>query len=256
MKKHIRLLIENLFDDIYDINQKDDLSIEIANEHLRFYNFHPKNFNELKSLLKKLLNERGNDADLNDIDVSNITTFYDQNTDKGLFEDLDPHDIEISYWDVSNVENMNNMFYGCKNFTGQGLENWNVNNVENMSMMFFGCKNFNANLSNWKVDKVKDMYSMFSLCKEFIGEGLENWNIIKVNDMRWMFSECEKFDCDLSNWKVNNVENMYGMFYECKNFTGQGLEKWNVNNVENMTSMFNGCISLKKYPSWYVYRCV
>ena len=36
------------------------------------YNYHPKEKDELKSLLKQLLKERGNDVDLNDIDVSKI----------------------------------------------------------------------------------------------------------------------------------------------------------------------------------------
>ena len=58
MKKQIRLLIENLFDDIYDIDQGTDLSVEIADEHLK-YNYFPKDYNELRNLLTKLLKERG-----------------------------------------------------------------------------------------------------------------------------------------------------------------------------------------------------
>ena len=37
------------------------------------YNYHPKDKYELITLLKELLEKRGKDADLNDINVSNIT---------------------------------------------------------------------------------------------------------------------------------------------------------------------------------------
>ena len=37
------------------------------------YNYHPKTGDELEELIKKLIKERGNNADLNDIDTSEIT---------------------------------------------------------------------------------------------------------------------------------------------------------------------------------------
>ena len=72
------------------------------------YNYHPKDKYELHSLIKELLEERGNDADLNDIDVSDITDMSE------LFINLNPHNIDISKWNVSNVKNMSDMFYKCK----------------------------------------------------------------------------------------------------------------------------------------------
>ena len=43
------------------------------NKSTNLYHYHPKDKDELRSLIQELLKERGNDADLNDIDVSNIT---------------------------------------------------------------------------------------------------------------------------------------------------------------------------------------
>ena len=60
------------------------------------YSYFPTSFNELRNLIGKLLKEIDKNADLNDIDISNITTFYDKDNDKSLFEDLDPHNINIS----------------------------------------------------------------------------------------------------------------------------------------------------------------
>ena len=69
------------------------------------YNYHPKTKDELKQLVYKLIKERGNDADLNDIDTSEITNM------NSLFYDS-KFDGDISNWNVSNVKDMRSMFYG------------------------------------------------------------------------------------------------------------------------------------------------
>ena len=69
----------------------------------RHYNYHPKTYDELKELVYRLINERGNDADLNDIDTSEITDMTK------LFHEC-KFNGDISEWDVSNVEDMSMMF--------------------------------------------------------------------------------------------------------------------------------------------------
>ena len=152
--------------------------------------YHPKDLKELKSLLKFLLERRGQDADLNDIDVSQITTFYDENNDEGLFEYLDPRNIKIDKWDVSNVEDMSYTFCCCTDFTGKGLENWKPIKCKDMSCMFDKCKKFNCNLSKWDVSNVNKMTHMFDRCTNFTGDGLENWKPIKCKKMNNMFDDC------------------------------------------------------------------
>ena len=190
-----------------------------------YYTCQPKDKFELRDILKERLAKDKN-ANLNDIDVSQITDmgWKGFRANKGLFEDLDPHDIDISEWNVSKCTNMNSMFCSCENFNCD-LSNWDVSNVTNMGIMFDGCENFT-------------------------GKGLENWNVKNVVDMRVMFSGCTNFNCDLSNWDVSNVTNMEFMFYYCDNFNCD-LSKWNVSKVTNMDFMFFHCPSLKKFPSWY-----
>ena len=93
----------------------------------RQYNYHPKTRDELKQLVYKLIKERGNEADLNDIDTSEITDMH-YLFFKSKFNG------DISNWDVSNVKDMHMMFYNSK-FTGN-ISEWDVSNVEDMSMMF------------------------------------------------------------------------------------------------------------------------
>ena len=118
----------------------------------------PKNKKELISNIKELIGKGV--TDLNCIDTSKITDMsylFDRELSK-------IKNINISKWDVSNVENMHSMFIYCENFEGKGLENWNVNNVTDMYRMFFNCKNFNCNLSKWNVSNVDNMLYLFDKC--------------------------------------------------------------------------------------------
>ena len=120
----------------------------------RHYNYHPKDKDELEELIDKLINERGNDADLNDIDTSEITDMYK------LFYNSEFNG-DISNWDVSNVESMRYMFTYSK-FTGENgdISNWDVSNVEDMNDMFYGSY-FNGDITNWDVSNVEYMNYMF-----------------------------------------------------------------------------------------------
>jgi len=124
---------------------------------VKMYNYHPKDKNELSSLIKELLKERGKNADLNDIDTSKITDM------SHLFEKLNPHKIDISEWNVSNVRDMRFMFYYCKNFNSD-LSEWDISKVKNMTFMFDGCKKFDFDLSKWNVNNSVEKEYMFDNC--------------------------------------------------------------------------------------------
>ena len=99
----------------------------VINKNIKIdkYNYHPKTRDELKNLVNKLIKERGNDADLNDIDTLEITDMAD------LFE-YSNFNGDISKWDVSNVTNMDGMFSISK-FNGD-ISEWDVSNVTDMSI--------------------------------------------------------------------------------------------------------------------------
>ena len=98
---------------------------------------------------------------------------------------------DISGWDVSNVTNMETMFYEAP-FNGD-LSKWNVSNVTNMSRMFWNAKSFNGDLSKWNVSNVRDMRGMFEGAKSFNGD-LSKWNVSNVTDMGSMFRYATNFD--------------------------------------------------------------
>ena len=118
------------------------------------YNYFPKTKKELKELIKKLIKERGNNANLNDIDTFAIT-------DMSYLFECSKFYGDISEWDVSNVEDMKCMFSHSK-FNGD-ISKWDVHNVEDMKCMFVLSK-FNGNIDNWDVSNVKYMEKMFNNC--------------------------------------------------------------------------------------------
>ena len=118
------------------------------------YNYHPKTKDELKDIIKQKIESEGNECDLNDIYMGNITNM------SSLFEDSDFNG-DISKWDVSNIESMNGMFAGSK-FNGD-ISKWDVSNVKYMSSMFEYSK-FNGDISKWDVSNVIFMTGMFDNC--------------------------------------------------------------------------------------------
>ena len=122
------------------------------------YKYFPKTKKELKSIIDKRIKEEGNEADLNDIDVSKITDM------SYLFSGYRKFNGDIIKWDVSNVTDMHGMFEECELFN-QDISNWDVSNVNDMSYMFYYCAKFNSNISNWDVSNVNKMKDIFYRCR-------------------------------------------------------------------------------------------
>ena len=123
------------------------------------YKYFPQTKNELKDIILQRIETKGNEVDLNDIDVSNITDM------SRLFLSTNFNDFngDISKWNVSNVTDMSDMFSWCKSFN-KDISQWDVSNVTDMYSMFYGCKAFNQDISSWDVSKVKDHHFIFSNC--------------------------------------------------------------------------------------------
>ena len=120
------------------------------------YKYFPETKEELEQIIYKRIEKEGNEVDLNDIDVSNIT-------DMSYLFEYTNFNGNISAWDVSNVTNMRSMFYECKKFNSD-ISSWDVSNVKWMQSMFYNCAKFNKDISNWDVSNVKGMVGIFTNC--------------------------------------------------------------------------------------------
>ena len=169
----------------------------IINKDYRDASISPKSFDELRKIIEDRYDKLGpgtkhDPIDFNDIDVSNIDSFYNRNIDKGIFSRTDFKYIDISYWDVSNVTDMSYMFFACEELKSVG------------------------DLSNWDVSNVMSTHSVFSYCIKLKSFGdISGWDVSNVNDMSNMFNNCKKFNQDISNWNVSNVRYKNFMFNYC-----------------------------------------
>lgn len=165
--------------------------------------YHPKDKNELQNIIIEILENDGRNANLNNIDTSQIMDMTRVFSDINRDTPLRICNIDISYWDVSNVKLMDYMFSGCKEFNCD-LSHWNVSQVTNMFDMFRDCNKFNCDLSKWDVSSCKNMAELFCGCYAFNSD-LSKWNTKKVWNMYRMFDYCESMK-ELPQWYINWVD--------------------------------------------------
>ena len=134
-----------------------------------------------KEELEQIIESRSNNANLNDLDVSNVT-------------------------------NMSYLFFGSK-FNGD-ISKWNVSNVTNMERMFENSF-FRGDISKWDVSNVTSMFGMFY--NSSFNQDISHWDVSKVQDMSFMFYKSKISEKNLNNiimrWKVNANVN-FSHFYK------------------------------------------
>jgi surface protein len=193
------------------------------------YTLFPTTFSELDDMIHNEIQKNGNNCSLNHIDVSKITSlsylFYTT--------DLVKFNGDISQWDVSNVKNMESLFFGSE-FTGD-ISGWDVSNVKCMASMFSD-SDFNGDISGWDVSNVTDMSSMFSNSK--FNNDISRWDVSNVTNMRGMFQH-SKFNQDIFNWDISNVENMKWMFFDSE--FNRDISGWKINKNCDTYEMFDAC---------------
>ena len=155
-----------------------------------------KSFDELRKIIIDRYNKLGpgteqDPIDFNDVDVSNLNSFcYNRVT--GIFDRMLFKYIDISEWNVSNVNSMFNMFYGCDKLKSVGdISDWDVSNVKSMCQMFHRCKELKSigDISKWDVSNVTNMWNMFDGCESF-NQDISGWNVYKVKFNSGIFDNC------------------------------------------------------------------
>lgn len=175
------------------------------------YAFAPKTKEELSTLIRNEIIEKGNNCSLNHIWTGQIKDF--SYLFSGEFKRFDG---DISEWDTSSAEDMSYMFHSS-NFTGKngGIGKWNVRKVKNMACMFYSSE-FDSDINDWKIESATNIPYMFAYCK--FNQNLSNWDVSKVGSVISMFEGNVYFNQDISNWEFNTgclTSGIAGMFAGC-----------------------------------------
>ena len=76
---------------------------------------------------------------------------------------------------------------------------WDTSNVVQMDKMFFNASTFNKDIGDWDTGKVKSMNAMFKKAALF-NNNIGFWDTSKVENMIELFSEADSFNQDISPW--------------------------------------------------------
>ena len=150
--------------------------------------------------------------------LDNKTKLYDNVSKKyvpynkdELIELIHDENIYLGDIDVSNITDMSFLFKNSKRKSFKGIDLWDVSNVFNMEEMFYKAEYFNENIENWNVSNVENMYCMFNGAKSF-NQPLNKWNTMYVEDISCMFEDAVSFNQPLNNWNTSNVKEMNYVF--------------------------------------------
>ena len=199
--------------------------------------------------------------------------FLNSNSSKAFIGLKELHELDVSNFDTSNVNDMSRMFAYLENIEDFDLSNFKVKNVKNMEYMFIGMTKIrNLNL-DWENEcGVNNTRGMFSGLESIRSLNLTKFDTRNVTNMSAMFENMssleniqfgEKFitknvttmggmfsndvelkTLDLSRFDTSNVTNMEYMFSRASKLTTLNLSNFNTSKVTNMSNMFSRMYSL------------
>lgn len=145
----------------------------------------------------------------------------------------------LDKWNTSNVSAMDYMF-DSTGVQSLDLSSWDVSNVEYFTAMFQGMNAMSAlNVSGWNTKSAIDMSSMFRNTYKLVNLDVQSFNTSNVSNMSMMFQSSGVTSLDLSKWNVSNVTDMSRMMSMASVKT-LNMSNWNLNKVSNMGLMFEG----------------
>ena len=174
-----------------------------------------------------------------------VTKFNTSNVDnmENMFKNTSATEIKgLEYLDTSNVTKMTNMF-GNTNVDNLDLSGFDTSKVINMSYMFVNSKATTINVSSFDTSNVTNMYGMF-YNTSIKSINISNFNTNNVTTLVGMFRESKIETLDLSSFHTPKVTNMRDMFAGTANLKTLDLSNFDTSNVTNMGTMFSGCAAI------------
>lgn len=244
-------------------------------KHLNLGDINTKNANKMNfmfSVMGTVPNPIAIDPiDLSKLNTSNVTEML------GMFHGSYVPTLDVSNFDMRNVENIFIMFAHLKNvttldvshfqtprlnwmtgvfqnssrITSLDLSSWNTSEVKSMNGLFADMSSLNSlNISNFNTSNVTTMAAMFHGAKSLTSLDLSHFDTSKVIDMGSMFKDMESLQTiNLSGFNTSNVKDMSYMFLMTSPnnppITDLDLSSFNTSKVTNMQAMFAGLTNLQ-----------
>jgi surface protein len=154
------------------------------------------------------------------------------------------NDINVTYWDVSGVDNFFVAFAGRDAFN-RDVSVWDISQATNLRSMFANAISFNQNISPWNTSNVIQMQTVFSGASSF-NQNLGSWSIKNVTGMSGMFNNSgmstENYSRTLIGWANSHYSG------NAKNNVSLGATSITYNSTAYTTgNQFNDAVSARAY---------
>lgn len=135
--------------------------------------------------------------------------------------------LNIGHWDVRNVVDMSEMFWGIS-ASVLPINNWQPLRLKNVDTMFGGIEVNTLDLSNWNLPELESSLWMFN---SFWGNeiNLSNWNVPKLKLTYEMLAYTDAEVINLSGWYSPSLEVMEGMVLGSSNLKHLYMRGWGAN---------------------------
>ena len=136
---------------------------------------------------------------------------------KYMFYKTNLSNVNFSFLDIRNVENMEYCFSECQNITIDNNSILNLKNCTNMNYTFSKTDLNNVNFSFLYIDNVKSMEYCFYECTNIT---INEKSKLKANNcinMNYTFYKLDLSKVNFSFLEIKNIENMKYCFSECQN---------------------------------------
>ena len=151
---------------------------------------------------------------------------------------------------------INNMFSNCEKLISIDLSGFDLSNVENMESMFSGCSSLTyVNFNNTSKNNIIYMNSLFSGCSSLTSVIFDSFNTEKVINMSNMFYNCSSItNLNLNSFNTSQVKYMDEMFYGCSNLVNLYILNFVQDSLLSYNNMFkyvNSSIAIHTNNEFY-----
>jgi len=177
-----------------------------------------------------------------DLDLSNFYIAPTVTSLSGLFNSANNlKTLNISGWDISNIENISSMFRYCMKLEYVDISDWDVSNIKLAYSLFYRCYHLNIDLSNWTFKNLSTNQDEDDNIKYITSQNTNYMNRSYICAAR-MFNSCYNLESDITNLfkylPKEKFTSLYGTFYNASKLTFN-LTQWDTSGVLDFENAFS-----------------